>query len=346
MRGCFGNAFMIRVHLAACFVAVLAVISGSAWAATSFFAQTSMPNDTNAYTDSMESWRNRFANEPVAEAYAAFVEEASSMNYDDAHFVSHVIGEIVFERMGEDGLSVCTADFGFGCYHGLSGAALSAQGLSALSALADACERGRSVGFRPGCMHGLGHGILAYLGSEKIEKALRACEPLQKGDTVGGCFGGVFMEYNLNTMQSATGVSMRPLIEDEKFEQCESVALSGAEAACYYEIPQWWDASFQERGLDTGTAYQKMGEWCESVSDPAQREICFQGIGNMVGPRSGYDPSGMEALCSEMPESYFTTCYFEALNHLLQSESGRSELKNMCSASEKLEASVCKSTLL
>lgn len=293
------------------------------------------------YKEEKMRWQQYFDGAPVGEVYAHFLETASALDYYAAHGLSHIIGEELYDREGWEGIAFCTQDFGFGCFHGFSGAALSDRGLGATEKLSAACtnlQRGDYLG----CIHGIGHGILAYVGNDNLVQALVACESSQQDEVVGGCFGGVIMEYNYNTMQSQSGIDLRPFSESDAYSPCGSLG-DRYTPSCYYELPSWWYASFEGTGAaDSAGIFTRIGKLCSDIQDEASRTFCFRGTGNVVGPRSDVQVARMKEWCDEMPtKNARDLCYAEELGHLLNSEDGTKELRALCESKTVTFSSVC-----
>lgn len=209
-----------------------------------------------------------------------------------AHAQAHIFGELLFEKEGIKGVSVCDSSFGFGCYHSFFGKAISAYGLPVLKELDQACvERWGLKGL--GCPHGIGHGILWYLDSPKLVEALTECSKLSWQEPIGGCTSGVFMEYNFHTMADPNFTELRSFDPKNPFTPCDTVPAKFAQA-CYFEQPQWWN---QVLARDAS----KIGILCAEVGDKLSREACFRGYGNILAADVGYSVERATIACEEMP---------------------------------------------
>ncbi len=115
----------------------------------------------------------------------------------NAHDMAHLVGQLIFKKEGLRGLSVCTPDFAFGCYHGLLEVAFSqADGQSGAEKIRSAEAACRSVSAAGGalasCIHGIGHGLITYREHD-FTQALTDCDIVK--DTVRTyCHDGIFME--------------------------------------------------------------------------------------------------------------------------------------------------------
>ena len=295
----------------------------------------------SSYQVVQKKWYAAFDRDPQ-KAYADFLKEGNNVSYDEAHKLSHIVGEIIYAKFGVDGIARCSSDFGYGCYHGVAGAALNSKGLSAVANMSTACKNAGNSSVAFGCIHGIGHGILSYLGNDSLAQTLEACEPINAGAAVGGCYGGAFMEYNFNTMQSTNGIELRPLQESQVYEPCATEIPEKFKEACYYDQASWWHASFGNDNSSVQEKYAKVGKLCAGIADVAFRSVCFRGIGNVIGPESGYKATVMKQWCKTMPdESSFDGCYHEALQHLLQSEEGKAQLLLLCDSKAISYTNIC-----
>lgn len=145
-----------------------------------------------------------------------------------------------------------------------------------------------------GCPHGIGHGVIGALGDDKLIESLEVCETLNWKAPIGGCTSGVFMEFNFHTMQSVDGVENRRFDPAEPHYPCDAIPPRFGQA-CYFEQPQWWVRSL-------GGDYREPGRLCADVESQPDREACFRGLGNTVGPDSSYDAEKSIAGCSQMPD--------------------------------------------
>lgn len=188
------------------------------------------------------------------------------------HLLGHVIGSILYEQMGTDGLRFCTKEFEFSCYHSVVASVIAADGFEVLSELNELC---RETGDLWGCQHGIGHGLLAVTGYDEPFKALEICKTLSAEDFAPGCVEGVFMEFQLMIMVDSSGNTERELTDTGLYYPCD-VVEEQFQNFCYYEQPAWWHGLFDD---DSDEAYKKFGSLCEAVSDEESKDWCFRRIG-------------------------------------------------------------------
>ena len=223
-------------------------------------------------------------------AYSEFKKENQLRDERFRHGEAHLFGEVLYEKAGIRGISICDNSFTFACYHSFFGRAISEQGLGTLPVIERACIE--KFGVNPSaCTHGIGHGLLAYLGPDKLLSALHACDTLQEKLVFGGCPSGVFMEYSIPLDVGATLTRLRPFDEAYPYEPCV-LTPEKFRQSCYHEIGKWW-----EFFLD----YEKIGRLCDVIVSAKEKEACFQGVGDIATLSSGYDVTETVNKCKKMP---------------------------------------------
>jgi hypothetical protein len=261
-------------------------------------------------------------------AYRSFVAWAQTVGINRQHTLAHIMGDVLYRTLGVEGLSVCDSSFSFGCFHEFLGRAIHEGGLPIVQNLNEACVE--HLGPQSlSCQHGIGHGIQTYLGydDEALYESLAECRDLPYSDPVGGCYGGVFMEYNMRTMLSLDGIGPR---EHESLAHPCSELSSEYLPACYYWQPQWWVA------VRTGTmedAYRGMGELCRAAGSPELVRKCFEGVGNISGQAASYNPTRTIELCELAAAGdaiYALYCRADAANSYFASETARDEAVQVC----------------
>lgn len=120
----------------------------------------------------------------------------------EAHDYSHYIGQLIYKEKGLAGMTICTTDFAFGCYHGLLDQAFR-KDLSPLSDAVKACERVGTTKSGPyaSCIHGIGHGVASYFKDKDLNNALKTCDKLP-ANAPQFCYDGVFMEFSRDALDS------------------------------------------------------------------------------------------------------------------------------------------------
>ncbi len=224
---------------------------------------------TSVYSDTdpgynQKYWREVISYRGAANAYHEFEKRNTQAPKNRQHFAAHVIGTLLYEKLGFSGVTVCSDSFAFGCYHGLSSGAISEGGKRAIRELALVCA-GRSESVTD-CYHGIGHGILEYAGYNNLEEALLLCESLIPHP---GCTSGVFMEY-FTPLSGGVPVQLEHYrFDPEKpYTPCPDV-VDRFKKVCYFELGQ---ALRQTEGSN----YFSL---CGRLTGEEERHDCFLGVG-------------------------------------------------------------------
>ncbi len=266
---------------------------------------TANPHVQEAY------WKGRISAVGPVRAYSEFGNAVQDLTPQKQHEDAHAFGGALYQIAGVGGLSTCDARFSFGCFHEFLGRAIAALGLGSVGSLNEGCIEALGAGSLS-CQHGIGHGVLAYLGytGDDLNKALRICKDLPHNDPIGGCYGGVFMEYNLQTMLGTEG-RIRPPTSDMQ-APCDSVA-DAYKTACYFWQPQWWRQNFFVAGMtDDDRAYAAAGVLCAQVPAPYTR-TCFEGIGNIAPSDAHFDGARTRTLCEDASSDPTDRLYCKSL---------------------------------
>lgn len=237
-------------------------------------------------------WSERIRQVGADQAYQEFKTTYAQRHFGIQHALSHLFGELIYEKEGIHGVAVCDSTFSFGCYHSFFGRAIAEGGTKTLSVLNAACE-GKFGSRGTGCQHGIGHGILEYMGHQHLQNALDACTVIQQEQQLFGCTSGVFMEYNVPIIITATTsfVRFREFNVETPYVPCP-VLPERFRSSCYHELGQWWDKFI---------SYNKIGMLCGAVTNTQEQEACFRGVGNVAAPSSQYDVGETIKKCNEMP---------------------------------------------
>jgi hypothetical protein len=262
------------------------------------------------YRQTVANWTGIFGRGTAA-AYAQFLEEGNAMPYDKAHVLAHIIGELLYDTEGFNGISYCTDDFNYGCYHGFSSRAVERDGETIIETLLASC--GESA---IDCEHGMGHGLLAYYGDQNVNKALQRCIP-ESDPANGGCRNGVMMEYLLNTMRKADARTLMPYDPEAPDSPCQAIDAE-YKPNCYFELAALWRVWSVSRGEDRAAQMQAMGH-CEQVADASLRDICFKGAGGQISYVFERDDGSIRRECERMPQVGVEACLKGGFAHLQRS---------------------------
>jgi hypothetical protein len=273
------------------------------------------------YVDERNEWKSDIERYGIAKAYEMFKKDAEGKPYGIQHTFAHIFGELIYDEEGIEGISKCDPTFAYGCYHSFSGKAILEHGLSVVKGLDSACvlSTGR---VSLGCLHGIGHGILGYVGYDRLDDALEACKKTSWKGALGGCPGGVFMEYNFHTMESVTSAKARDLDRENMYAPCDSVAHSFKQECMYYQAI-WWVQVLRKD-------YPAIGNLCGAVADTPQREACFRGLGESVASRSSFSVEEAKKGCSFADARSELLCREGAWRAFFADERTRPQATSVC----------------
>lgn len=285
------NKFWLTIVLLLAFIFVLLAV---------YKSPASEPGkETKPSVESLKEkarWSVRIDAVGAAAAYEEYKQEYANKHFGVQHTVAHIMGELLYETLGLDGLAVCDSTFSFGCYHSFFGQALAAHGTAIVKKLNEICLN-KYGQYGTGCQHGIGHGLLEYFGHSQLVKALETCSQTTRITAIHGCTSGVFMEYNVPiivTENSAT-TETRKIDFNKPYDPCPDL-IHQFQQSCYYELPQWWDKVTTYNG-----DYLKIGQLCSALNDEKNREFCFLGVGNVAAPSSQYVVDETIKKCEKMP---------------------------------------------
>ena len=287
---------------------------------------------TKAYRD---FWINRVSSVGAHDAYEEFKHINALSDAGSQHLASHVIGNVLYEKEGANGVTVCDASFGFGCFHGFFGVALASEGVSAIKELDEACvDRFGELG--TGCTHGIGHGILEYYGHERIHDALAICDDTTQLVSILGCTSGVFMEYNTPLFETEDGglVTLpREFDSLNAYGPCGSVSEKYKQS-CYFELGSWWE-------LSLGKDWEKMEALCSALSNTENFKFCMLGVGHTIGNRVNYEVSEIGDACDAMGRDQRLYCRAGAHWMLYSNPDYRESAPELCEVFDEPQQSVC-----
>ncbi|HVU75502.1 MAG TPA: hypothetical protein VHD38_01525 [Candidatus Paceibacterota bacterium] len=268
-------------------------------------------------------WKGRIEAVGASDAYAEFAQSVSTLSPAKQHENAHTFGGALFDAEGTAGLATCDARFSYGCFHEFLGRAIASLGMGIVDSLNQGCVDALG-GNALSCQHGIGHGVQAALGYDEsaLKKALRICENLPYNDPIGGCYGGVFMEYNMQTMLGEQART-RPEKPGDPLYPCD--VLSAAYLpACAFWSPQWWINLQHQAGAPTVDT-KAIGSLCDSFTDAHQVRACYEGLGTVVPPEGAFEPATVRDLCdrSSLDPVHQLYCLSYAANSLDVGGSGQ-----------------------
>lgn len=301
------------------------------------------PLDVNASLSVQEEyWIEDISERGPKEAYAYFESLVSNVEPSRQHTLAHVMGGALYKVLGNDGLSYCTDEYSYGCYHEFLGQAIHEGGIPVIELLSSRCElilKSQSLG----CQHGIGHGILGYFGYdfEALVDSLSNCELLGDETVSRSCFGGVFMEYNTETLLSDQARNRAFDPELGYMYPCSSLDKPW-QASCYFWQIQWWLALDRSEIPDLDMRVDRIGGRCAVIRDDLARRECFRGIGYNLPGEANYDVEAVSAFCQSIPSLVGKTeCAAGAAGSLVANPSSASVGYTVCDALSESERNYC-----
>jgi hypothetical protein len=251
----------------------------------------------------VEYWDNRISAVGAQTAY----DEFRGQLYENAatHEFAHKMGDLLYQREGENGARICDASFGYGCFHQFFARLFIDRGERAIADITKLCA---TVVPPHACFHGVGHGIAAYFRNSPRE-AVDACVGIATGGAK--CARGVFMELFAPSLMSDMSRDTRGESIAKEYavgSPCSAYTGHVFEGDCYFSLPHLWFS----RGQDATSVVAL----CESVS-LEYRTLCFRGIGVDMPGVLRYDEKSIIKTCLEIEEAMGReSCLAESLNTL------------------------------
>lgn len=183
------------------------------------------------------------------------------------HDQAHLIGSLLYDKKGFSGLSLCTAEFAFGCYHGFLDQAFK-KDLSQLLKAQDACLKlgPENSGPVASCIHGIGHGVASFHQTSDLKSSLADCRKLTSGREY--CFDGVFMEFVRSAPDSFFKAD-QPLYPCDELEKQFGPAYS---FACGRNQPSLLIGRFK-------MAFNDVVAVCSNARSSQFKQACFDALG-------------------------------------------------------------------
>ena len=267
---------------------------------------------------------------------------SSYTTYDPiaVHDLMHWVGEALYKHDGTQGLAVCDDSYNWGCYHGFFGRALAQEGKPYLLQLEGICQKVQRKSYAiNGCFHGIGHGLLTYAGGydyEHLTVALHDCDTLTIRKDQTACYNGVFMEYNLRTMQGTeegTGVQ-RSFDPKNPTDPCNRLDIR-YQKDCYFEQTDWWR-------IVMNRDFTAMGVYCNQVPDDQAKEGCFRGIGRAIWGESKFIPEKALKTCkSALAAAGVWPCVSIVAEEILVKEKSLTDAMPICTALDNSVQKTC-----
>lgn len=254
--------------------------------------------DGTPYAEKFAYWKTRIHAIGGTKAYEELADFVKNYTVGVQHNETHVFGSALYSEEGMEGVAVCDDRFEYGCFHQMIGETLADLGMGSFPKVVEVC-RGS-----PACLHSIGHGVLAQEGYAfpDLQKAIKVCDTLPGTVYVEGCYGGLFMEYNMRRLLS--DIQLPRPVGENWLEPCDQ--FSGVLGRiCYYWQPTWWRSLIAPDDLILAeSGFRRMGDLCETLTDSELKASCFEGTGVIALNSGRTSEQGVSACAFVSPDVF------------------------------------------
>ena len=245
------------------------------------------------------------------------------------HDLAHLAGQLLFGEKGFSGLSLCTSQFAFGCFHGFLDVAFK-DSITQLPEAEKACQKLGTGTSGPvaSCIHGIGHGVASFYQTEKLNDALASCEQLGEASRQY-CYDGVFMEFERNASPTFYKT-------DNLLYPCDAVDAKYV-FACGRNQPQVLLQRFKKNFTDVVTT-------CLVAQSPNLKSACFDALGFIAAAQGKGDAQQIVGLCQQITEpEYKNRCLKAAAGEVIFQEMPKwyEAAPQICNASDAAAQAEC-----
>lgn len=207
----------------------------------------------------------------------------------DLHLLGHVVGDVLYDQQGIEGIHECTPEFRNACSHSVVIGLFNERGVEALSDISAACRNAPGgSGAYTMCFHGLGHGVLAY-NLYDYEKAISMCKKTGTAEYNNReyieCVGGATMEIIAGVHDRASWeiAHEKYFKDDEPLYPCTADFMpEEARPICLtYLTPHLFESAGLDLGNPLPSGYDEAFAQCSELPEDAflEREACYGGFG-------------------------------------------------------------------
>ena len=189
---------------------------------------------------------------------------------DDCHFVSHEIGHVAYDKIGDVAKSLQGMDGTMcrgGYFHGVLASYfhnIEESGNSFPDSYKTICDDLIGSSNYQDCVHGLGHGFVHYFGDD-LDSALKSCHDLSFYQDIL-CVKGVMMQYTDNIL------TRNEISHDTVANICNAEHLSKTD---YVECSMSLGTTL---AFFTNHDFEKGKEFCNLVEDTNTKNYCLEGL--------------------------------------------------------------------
>lgn len=205
----------------------------------------------------------------------------------NAHWLAHLVGNMLYAKYGLDGITKCDPAFAYGCFHGVTEKLLADQGVAAVQKVQARClqifppDKSQDSS---SCIHGMGHGLLSW-EKYSVPQALKDCDMLDTRYQTY-CYDGVFMER-------AKEVPQTTLSDKEIWSFCENL-----NSAYQYNCARYQSNIFFTKYPND---IARVGSVCRLEKDSVMRNTCIETLGYVAAQNSSGALLGILHQCGLIP---------------------------------------------
>ncbi len=224
----------------------------------------------------------------------------------ETHLLVHEIGNVAYEKYGDDALKYCTDAFLSACYHGVIINQLGDHGFEGVGRMVEKCKAAGPLVISQ-CSHGAGHGFLAWQ-DYKVLDALPYCDKLHDFDAAipeFNCHDGIFME-NVFGVHEGKPSPNRMIKKDDPYYPCNAVPekyIPGCyadQATVMYEI--------------YGGDLRKVAQGCDGVPNADHKRVCYDNFARQIHPISRGQADQAIGLCKNATGIWQDQCLITIVN--------------------------------
>lgn len=237
------------------------------------------------------------------------IQQGSPIN----HAIQHYFGEMVYDRLGFDGIKLCGYEYPNGCSHGLVVKAVEVEGFKNVEGkIINACKNEGDA--KIACVHILGHVYESYFTDKGIPQALAACKKLDLGTDFSACGSGVYMQYYFpDIYEGGSQYQVRKFEQNQAFSLCAPMTDPLFRRSCILFTVEWW-----EYGLNKD--YSKVIDLCHTL-DKNDVNDCIGSVGVVVADSFKSSAEGIAGVCDTLKaENERLLCYSGAVRFLISND--------------------------
>lgn len=302
---------------------------------------------TGSQASQFSCWQTRYkvmvAEEGPEAAMADFKTTASKNTYvnSNCHQIAHVIGRASAQRYAtlaetyKHGDNFCWS----GYYHGAIETIVQKIGaekiLSQVNSVCADLRAEKEFGFDHfNCVHGMGHGLMA-VQDDQLFTALKSCDLFDGDWQQQSCYGGVFMENVMDSINDPTSDSVY-LNTDDPLYPCNAVNDRYKEQCYLMQTSHMLSV--------VGQDYGKVFTLCGSVAAPFDA-TCYQSLGRDASGQSASNQATTIERCQlGQSEAARRNCYTGAVKDFMSYYHSDTQAYALCAAiPEPVLAADCRS---